>query len=112
MVTRMLPVLAIFAILGHLRAQGSVNVDSATSQEEPGAIVQFDNTKAGSAIRFVVRRGGLIIGTSVIVEWPVVNNQVVTVLFSNSDGPVQPAAGDKVQAEVVGEEPSNEVVVQ
>jgi len=88
-----------------------VNVDSATAQAA-GTDVQFDCSAAGSSVRFVLRRNGKVIGTTVIVEWGTVVNQKVRVLFSDSAGAVSAQAGDSVQAEVVGAASSNSVLVQ
>lgn len=61
---------------------------------------------------FVLRRLGVIIGTTEIAEWGVVTDRKVSVLFSNAGQHVQAQAGDFVQAEVVGSQPSNEVKVK
>src|SRR5262245_44103322 len=95
-----------------LVAQSPVNVDSATSSALPTCEIQFDNTQAGAQIRFVLRRAGVIIGTTGIAEWGVVTDKKVSVLFSNGGQHVQAQPGDVVQAEVVGSQPSNEVKVQ
>jgi len=95
-----------------LVAQCPVNVDSATSSPLPTCEIQFDNTQAGAQVRFVLRRLGVIIGTTEIAEWGVVTDQKVSVLFSNAGQHVQAQAGDFVQAEVVGSQPSNDVKVK
>jgi hypothetical protein len=96
------------AIVGQ---EGPVTVHSATSQEEPGCLVEFSNTRDDAPVRFVLRRNGQVIGTSAIVEWDEVANETVTVLFSLSGNPAQPQPGDTVEAEVVGDAPSGEVTV-
>lgn len=104
--------MATFVLAASALAQCPVNVDSATSQSDPGALVQFDNNTAGSHVYFILKRGGVIMGTSATAEWGVVSNQVVTVLFAKSGVAVQPQAGDNIQAVVVGGGVSNSVAVQ